>query len=139
MRLLHNSPKSISAFFPWGFTILDRWLQIKNKGGSLAVFFLDNQIDSVAIYGMGEIGKRLYEELKGSKVKVAYGIDKNAKNIFIEDFVVYRLDETLPKVNAVIVTPMYFYEIKENIYRKMGDEVDVVFIEDIIAYCFNRK
>lgn len=139
MRLLHNSQKSISSFFPWGFTILDRWLQIKNRGGSLAAFFLDNQIDSVAIYGMGEIGKRLYEELKGSRVKVAYGIDKNAKNIFIEGLAVYRLDETLPKVNAVIVTPMHFYEIQKEIYRRMGKEVDVVFVEDVVAYCINRE
>ncbi len=128
--------KDENIFFSWGFYILNKWLQIKNEGGSLKLYFKDNCLSDVAIYGGGAIGRRLYEELCLEKVEVKYFIDQNAKNIHIQGVDVKTLEEKLPKVDAVIVTPIAFYEIEKNIRSRMGDEVAVISIEDIVDYCF---
>lgn len=128
--------KRKNDFFSWGFLLFDKWLQIKNKEESLQQFFEDNSIYFIAIYGMGVIGRRLYEELLNSPIKVRYGIDRNAKNIRIPGLDIRTLEEALTPVDAVIVTPMDFYEIEEKIYQKIESEIDVIFIEDIVNYCY---
>ena len=44
-----------------GFKILNKWLNLNHDGKSLQKYFDDNYIKTVAIYGMGELGKRLYD------------------------------------------------------------------------------
>lgn len=125
----------ISPFFLWGFHILNKWLQIKNEGRSLKPYFEDNRFLNVAIYGMGAIGQRLYEELCLEKIEVRYAIDQNAKNISIKGLEIKTLEDELMEVDAVIVTPIAFYEIEKNIRSNMGDEIAIVSIEDIVDHC----
>ena len=122
-------------FFPWGFRILDGWLQVKNRGGSLAPYFADNAFRSIAIYGMGAIGRRLFEELGAQGVEVAYAIDRNAPHIRVGGLEVKAPSDRLPAVDAVVVTPIAFSEIEKMLYEKMGEETNVVSIEDIVDYC----
>lgn len=128
--------KERTIFFSWGFHIFDKWIQIKNEGESLQRFFEDNAIYCIAIYGMGAIGKRLYEELRYSSVEIKYGIDQNAENIQIDGLCIKTLEDILPPIDAVIITPMDFYEIEKNVYHKMGRDIDTIFIEDVVDYCF---
>lgn len=133
---MRKNKEEIPPFFLWGFHILNKWLQIKNKNNSLRPYFEDNYLFNVAIYGLGAIGQRLYEELEMEEIDVKYGIDQNAKNIQIKGLEIKSLEDELPKVDAVIVTPIAFYEIEKNLYKKMGDEAVIVSIEDIVDYCF---
>lgn len=126
-------------FFPWGFHVFDEWLQLKYMGGSLKPYFEDNQITSVAVYGMGAIGRRLCEEFREQKINIKYAIDRNAANIHINGVKVKTLEEELPAVDAVIVTPIAFYEIEKKLYEKLGSKVNVVFIEDIVDYCLRKR
>ena len=132
-----SNKKNEHPFFPWGFHILDKWIQIKNKGKSLSIYFEDNLMHRVAIYGLGAIGKSLYEELCQTKIKVCYGIDKNAANIRIDGLEMKTLEEELTEVDVVVVTPIAFYEIEKNIYQKMGSNINIVAIEDVVNYCIN--
>lgn len=125
------------SFFPWGFCILDKWIQVKNRGGSLSIYFEDNLMHRVAIYGLGAIGKNLYEELRRAKIEVCYGIDKNAANIRIDGLEIKTLEEELTEVDVVVVTPIAFYGIEKNIYQKMGNNTNIVAIEDVVDYCLN--
>lgn len=129
--------KEKATFFSWGFQMFDKWIQIKNKDKNLQCFFEDNFIYNIAIYGMGIIGRRLYEELRFSPIKIKYGIDRNAKDIKIDGLEIKTLDDMIPSIDAVIVTPIDFYEIEKNIYQKIGRDIDVIFIEDIVNYCFD--
>lgn len=124
-------------FYPWGFRVLDKWLQIKIKGYSLETYFEENEIKHIAIYGMGAIGRRLYEEILQGQIKVCYGIDRNADNIIIDGLEMKTLEDKLPDVEAVVVTPVDFYQIEQDIYRKMGGNVNIIFIEDVVDYCLN--
>lgn len=133
-----QSKKENPPFFNWGFHLFDKWMQIKNNGKSLAVYFEDNLINNVAIYGLGAIGKRLYEELSQQSIDVVYGIDKNAEKIRLDGLEIKTLDDELPDVDAVVVTPIFFNEIEKDIYQKMGRDTDVIFIEDIVDYCYGK-
>lgn len=130
--------KGNPSFFYWGFFIFDKWIQIKNGGKSLADYFKDNLMTQVAIYGLGTIGKRLYEELAKEQLEVVYGIDRNAEKIQVDDLEIKTLDDELSSVDAVIVTPISFYEIEKDIYQKMGADTNVIFIEDVVEYCYRK-
>ena len=133
---MRKNKEEIPPFFLWGFHILNKWLQIKNAGKSLKPYFEENYLSSVAIYGLGAMGQRLYEELQLEGIDVKYGIDQNAKNIQIEGLEIKTLEEELLKVDVVIVTPIAFYEIEKSLCNKMGEDLAIVSIEDSIDYCF---
>ena len=88
--------------------ILNRFLQIKQEQKSIGAYLENKGIHTVAIYGMSYVGERLYEELKNENVQVLYGIDKKAGS-GIEGFQMYSPYEKLPEVDAVIVTPTFFF------------------------------
>ncbi len=138
MKLIKGSQEEKQSFFHWGFQIFDKWLQIKNGGRSLTEYFEDNEIHNVAIYGLGAIGRRLLEELRQGQVEVLYGIDRNAAGISIEGLELKTLGGNLPKVDAIVVTPIAFYDIQRDIYRSMGKDVDVIFIEELLEYCMGK-
>lgn len=119
--------------------ILNHWLLLRQRGKNLQLYFEDNQIQSIAIYGMGMLGERLYEELRDTPVRVAYAIDRMAKDKQYEGLHVFGLDETnYPVVDAVIVTPVQeYWEIAQN----MGKKLDVPFLslEDVVMYCVTKE
>lgn len=65
-----------------------QWLCLKYDSIRIADYF--NDAESIAIYGMGELGVLLSKELKGD-VPNLFGIDRNARGI-IADIPVYTLD-----------------------------------------------
>ena len=80
------------------------------------------------------MGSRLFEELQGLEVKVLYVIDKNAANINRDDVQMYTLEQKLPQVDAVIVTPIqFFYEIERELNYKLS--ADIISLEDVVEYC----
>lgn len=112
------------------YNIQNQWLILKQEGKSLAEFFKRNEYRTVAIYGMKELGERLYDELKDTEIKVEYAIDKNADQIYAEVDVVSPDDE-LKQVDVIVVTaPHYFDEIEEMLAEKV--DYPVVSIEDVI-------
>lgn len=67
------------------FGILLKWWKIKQSGHCLDEYFKKNNINSIAIYGMADIGCCLYDELENSEIEIKYLIDKNPggmENIF---------------------------------------------------------
>ena len=71
-------------------------------------------------------------------MEVLYGIDRNAAGISIEGLELKTLGGNLPKVDAIVVTPIAFYDIQRDIYRSMGKDVDVIFIEELLEYCMGK-
>lgn len=112
------------------YHMLNMWLRLKQEGKSLEKYFVDNNYKYIAIYGMGEVGNRLYSELKDSSIKVEYAIDKNAG--FVEDGLeIKSIDENLEGVDVIIVTAIFaFDEIMSDIEDKVS--CAVISLEDII-------
>lgn len=112
------------------FLVMNKWVQNQNENKKISKYLCEKGLSSVAIYGMGEMGKTLYSELKDSQVKVVYAIDRNAESMYAECDV-FSLRDELQQVDAVIVTTlMDFEEIKKDIIKKM--ECRIISVEEIV-------
>ena len=112
------------------YSILDRWLKMRQLGRTVAEYFYEQNIKAIAIYGYKELGQRLYSELLDSDITVRYIIDKNADNIQA-DIDVYGNDEELPEVDAIVITATYYYDEIED---ELSDHVKypILNLEDVI-------
>lgn len=113
------------------YNMLNQWLVLKQEGKSLEQYFVKNGYKTVAIYGMGEMGNRLYDELKNSdKVEVKYAIDKNAASTYSE-LEVLESEDNLPEVDVVVVTATFaFDKIEEELNEKIN--YPIVSLDDVV-------
>lgn len=117
---LSASEKRVEKFRSY-YEMLGQWVSLKNKGVSIDRYFLDNNIGSIAIYGMGNVGVHLYNELKDSSIKVDYCIDQGERTLSAEGYDIRRLTDTLPKVDAIVVTACFDYGTIEESIRQYVD------------------
>lgn len=90
-----------------------------------------NRFEKVAIYGMGEVGKILYQILTNEKVNIVYVIDNNYKNGEIE---VRKMDEKLDDVDVIIVTPIFdFDNIEIQLTKLVNCRIEP--LDDILLEC----
>ena len=110
------------------YNVLNQWLHIKQEGKSLEDYFTNNNYHTIAIYGMGEMGKRLYDELKNSNVQIRYAIDKKGA---CSELNVCTLEDELEPVDVIVVTATFAYS---EIEKELKEKVDylVVSLEDIV-------
>lgn len=113
------------------FRITNKWMELKERKKSLEEYFVENKIKTVAIYGMGALGKHLIEELKNSSlVKIVYGIDRS-KEVVNNSIEVLSSEDNLSKVDAVIITPVLeFDEIKAGLCNKV--KASFISLEEIL-------
>ena len=82
--------------------ILEQWNKIKDAGYGIVDYLNKNGYKRIAIYGMGNLGYRLYEELDETGIEISYVIDRNRQ--YIEDIItVIDPDEQWQDVDIVIV------------------------------------
>lgn len=113
------------------YNMLNLWLAAKNSGKNLADYFIQNGYRTIALYGMGEMGARLEEELRDSEIIIKYGIDKNGGSPF-DKMPVYSLDDcNLPEVDAVVVTAVFaFEEIRKQLEERV--QCPVLSLADVV-------
>jgi hypothetical protein len=112
------------------FLMMNQWVKVKQEGKNLASYFEKNGYKKIAIYGMSYAGETLVDELKGSDIKVAYGIDQKANSLY-SDVDIVTMDDELEKVDAIVVTAItYFDEIEDKLSEKI--DCPIVSLEDIL-------
>lgn len=113
------------------FLMMNEWVRVKQEGKNLASYFEKNGFQRIAIYGMSYAGETLVNELKGTSVTVAYGIDKNASEMY-SGMQIVSVEDDLEEVDAVVVTAITFFE---EIEEKLSEKVDcpVISLEDILC------
>ncbi len=130
-QIAEDKDKKINKFKSY-YNMLNQWLVIRQEGGRLNEYFNKNDYAKIAVYGLGEMGSRLIDELKETKTEIVYGIDQNVENTF-SGIPVYTL-ENVPmdeKVDAVVVTAVFaFDEIKEQLENIF--ECDIISLEDVV-------
>ncbi|HBI61851.1 MAG TPA: hypothetical protein DDY31_11685 [Lachnospiraceae bacterium] len=125
-----NEKKEKIDKFKTYYNILNQWMIIKQEGKTIEEYFHINNIKTIAIYGMGEMGYRLYDDLKAGDIEVKYAIDKNVENIYGK-LDIFDVDDNLPSVDAIVVTAVFaFDEIKEKL--ESVTDYDVVSLQDVI-------
>ncbi len=83
----------------------DKWLHLERKGVfKINEYLLQRGIHTVAIYGLGMLGKQLYEQLTDTNIKAEYGIDRYVGQ-YGNKFEIYRPEEKYwPEVDAIVIT-----------------------------------
>ena len=112
------------------FAVSNKWLKNRNMGINIQDYFKQHNYESIAIYGMGELGKRLYEELKNQGKKVDFVLDKAAKGID-PSLNVCKLDAKLPDVDVIVVTPIFDYTSIEEQLKQVSD-AKIISIKDVV-------
>lgn len=112
------------------FLMMNQWVKVKQEGKNLSSYFELRGYREIAIYGMSYAGETLSEELKGSAIKVKYGIDKKAEDIYA-DFEIVTPDEKLEDVDAIVVTSIKFFdEIEGQLSQRLS--CPIISLEDIL-------
>lgn len=112
------------------YLMMNQWVNVKQENKSVAEYLEKNGYTEIAVYGMNYVGETLMRELENSNVKIKYGIDKNAENIYM-DVDLLTPDDDLPTVDAIIVTAITFFE---DIEQSLSGKVDcpILSMEDIL-------
>lgn len=112
------------------YLMMNQWVKVKQDGKNLAEYFEANGFKNIAIYGMNYVGETLFDELKNTDIKVAYGIDKNADQIY-SPIDIYNDEEKLKEVDAVVVTAItYFDEIERTLAGKLN--CPIISLENVL-------
>lgn len=85
------------------FYTLMKWLSNNRYKKNVEKTISQKGWKNIAIYGMGYLGRILYDELEESDIKIVYFID-NSFTDPIGAFDVYRFGDDLPIVDGIIVT-----------------------------------
>lgn len=112
------------------FAIVNKWLKNRNQKISVADYFKKNRYEKIAIYGMGEIGKRLYEELQEEGVIVEAVFDRNAQRLDPSTNVC-SLDGPIPELDVVVITPTFDYDAIEEQLKKVVS-CKIISISDVV-------
>lgn len=130
-QIVEDKDKKVDKFKSY-YNMLNQWLTIRQEGGNLSEYFDKNNYAKVVIYGLGEMGSRLIDELKGTKTEIVYGVDKNIESTF-GDIQGYSLDNVPmdEKVDVVVVTAVFaFDEIEEQLSNIF--DCDIISLEDVV-------
>lgn len=110
--------------------LYEKWIKSLSMGDEICEFIQKNMFKKVAVYGMGSLGRSLCSELKRQKIDIAYVIDKNV-NISCNEFPSYTLQDKLPDVDLIIITPITYYdEIMAELEGKVN--CTLLSLEDIV-------
>lgn len=105
---IENRKKHITAASNWGNCLIFYYENIKKKNKTFINYLKNYNIKKVAIYGVGEIGKFIFNEINLSKetCEVKYFIDRSAKSKDYNGVKILRpaiFQEVVPEVDAIIV------------------------------------
>lgn len=97
------------------YMLMNHWVILKQNGDFVVSYFKDRSISKIVIYGLTELGARLYDELKNSEISVLCMADSS--------FVVSPYPEVpllnpdmfsdsteLKEAEAIVITPTYAFE-----------------------------
>lgn len=112
------------------YHILTRWLELRQEDRTLYSYFKKMGYSKVGIYGMRELGQRLYYELKDSDIEM-FLMDRACESISFEYDITSPVDG-IPCVDVIIVTAAYYYDsIRKELEQKV--KCPIVSIADVLS------
>lgn len=112
------------------YYLAERWITIYEEGKSLESILEERHIKTVAVYGLGALGRHVVTQLKGSRVKVAYVIDQAVKGHW-QDVEVMPLKEHISDVDAIIVTAINDMDVIERNLKRYT-KCTVISLEELL-------
>ncbi len=119
------------------FSMMKDWCQLFQKKKNVKEYFIKNGLNNIAIYGLGDVGEVLYNELKGTDINIVCGIDQSSFYL-IDDIDVITPNDAMPSnLDAIIVTPVNSYEGISSCLKNKTD-AQIISLEDIICTLLNE-
>lgn len=89
------------------FLVLYDWMDLSRTGDKvLASLLHEKGYNKIIIYGWGYLGKQLYKDLQGSRIKVKGILDRGSvPNVY--NIPTYSLRSELPEADVIIITVLY--------------------------------
>lgn len=112
------------------YMLLNCWLKLKQNQISLQSFFIQNDYKKIAIYGLGELGQRLYDELVDTEIHIAYAVDQNVENQSL-NIEIYKTEDDLPHVDVIVITPVFAFEAIEKKLNAAGHH-NIISLDEVI-------
>ena len=129
-KIVREKEKKINKYKQY-YDTLNYWMETKTSGKEFMNYFQKNNVKNIVIYGMGELGSRLYEQLEGEDINIFYAIDRNPVSSYANLDVVGEARGEAEKVDLVIVTPIFdFDNIRDELQKYFSCEI--ISLEDII-------
>ncbi len=120
------------------FLLQNDWFRMSVRGISIAQDLRKNNMERIAVYGYGYLGKTLLEDLKKDGLKVKCIIDKNAA-FLRTDIKCIDVDMLQEELDAVIITIMSGArkQIEERLRER--SEAAILWLEDIVGRLSGRE
>ena len=96
-------------------SVLNKW-QDENSISAFISFLENNNIKTISVYGYGARGRRVVEFLEKNQIEVSFLIDRAGQNLTSE-CKIYKPDDKMPEVDAVIVSP--YQVLDDNLRNKL--------------------
>lgn len=100
--------------------ILSKWTDILIDRQRLSEYLQENGVRRVAVYGWGDLGRKLYRELMLCGIEVGYILDQNVTYSGVEGLLVHRPQKGDASVDAVIVTVLGGFSDIRNLLESLG-------------------
>ena len=115
--------------------IMAAWVDMLQHKTNLTDYLRDNGYEKIAIYGMRDLGERLYHELKLGGIEPVCVIDRG--DVPYGELPIYKPQDELPELDLIIVTAEYYLEdIRKDLSKH---NVEVVGISAVIGNAFGRN
>lgn len=106
------------------FKLTSKWLKLSSKNKTIASYLLERKYNRIVVYGASYLGECLITELQNSKIEIAYVLDRKIKGVVCGKQV-YTPDCELQNADAIIVTPVTFFE---EIYQDLSTRTSMPII-----------
>ncbi len=114
------------------YRLLNKWVTNMENNRRIATVLEDLAIQNVAVYGMGDLGKHLINELKDSSICVKLCFDKTAE--FLQGETKSSKEAELTGIDAIIVTPFMEYKEIRLLLKNIFDGM-IISIEELVSEC----
>lgn len=88
------------------FILAEKWLRIHNEGKTIGNYMRTYGYQTIAIYGIGYLGQRVYDELLREGIGITYIVDKIFDDVIdMDDWIpLLNPNNNLPQVDLIIIT-----------------------------------
>lgn len=115
------------------YNVLNQWMYLKHNNRNLSEYFKRKKYKRIGIYGLGELGNRLIDELRDTETEVVYGVDKGMGSTFgiVPSFSLEEIQNITEDIDVMVVTPVFAYsEVADGLRDKVNCEI--ISIEDVV-------
>lgn len=115
------------------YELVRDWLYFTNKGHLIQEYFEENSYTRIVIYGAGDLGILLLDNLKNTSINVIDIYDYNAANIYL-DKPVHSYQQQVIKADCIVVTAIYEFDVIKEMLEAIYKQPPIISLEEIIRF-----